>query len=199
MKPSSRFPAWRATIRREMGAIGIVVALLAVAGLVLWQRGTFTEDRPDVPSCPELVKTLPTAAGGIWAMIKPDPSRRKKPSTFCELSFISADDRYSGTVSVLIVGDTDEERLRREVRNAACSDPAPPHDAANHGYLAFQACDGTVGALDGASVLAAKKPRSVHMTVTIARRPGTHAEAIDFARNLARAVADEGLTVPASE
>jgi hypothetical protein len=184
-----------------MAAIGVLVALLTVAGFVLWQRGAFTNEYPDVPSCPELAKTLPAAAGGSWAVSKPDPSygRRTRSTTICELSFISADQRFSGNVFVSISGNANDEALRQKVRDARCDGSMRSLDTASDGYLAVKACDGTFGEVDHANVLAAKDPRRVDMVVRVVKRHGSHVEALSFARSLVRTVADQGLTIPASE
>jgi hypothetical protein len=201
MSIGSGLARWVAMLRREMGAIAVVVGLIAALGLVLWRGGVFSEDHPDVPSCPELADTLPAAAGGTWAVSKPDPNypRLTKASTLCELGFISADQRYSGTVSVFIAGNTDDEALQRGVRDARCNGSVRPLDTASSGYLALKTCVDMIGESIFADVLAAKKPRRVHMVGKVARRSGTDAEASGFARSLARTVADQGLTIPPSE
>jgi hypothetical protein len=201
MSAGSTRPAWVMLMRREVGAIAVVVVLVAVAGLVLWQKGVFDRDPPDVPGCAELAKVLPTAAGGTWAVSEPDPDygRLTKSTTLCEISFISADQRYSGTVSVFISGSTDDEALLSEVRGRRCNDSVQPLDAASNGYLAIKTCDDMIGESLFANVLAAKHPRWVDMVVKLSRWSGTDTEASDFARNLARTAADQGLTIPASE
>ncbi|WP_412738605.1 hypothetical protein [Krasilnikovia sp. MM14-A1259] len=167
--------------------------MLLVVVLLWWKP---FDEHPDVPSCDSLAKALPSAAGGTWGISEPDTTHLTQSSTRCTLAFTSTDQRFSGTTTVLLTGDTRPEQLRSEVQAAPCNGAAAP-PAGEADYVTSRACTEQIGDNVRAAVIAAKHPRWTRIVVEVPTRPGTVEDAVTFSQNLARTVAHQCLTLPA--
>ena len=100
---------------------GFATLALIVATVAVWQRHPFAGRDAWVPTCSDLAPAMQSSAGGAWSVSEPDGARGKtQSSTLCQLAFSSADQRYSGTVHVLVQGDTDEDAARQKAVDADC-------------------------------------------------------------------------------
>jgi hypothetical protein len=172
----------------------LAVGVLAAGGLLWW--GLYGNRSPWVPSCTDLAPSLQAELGGGWTVTDPDEYRAKsghRSSSTCEMSFVTADQKYTGTLRLFTVAATDPEAARHEVESYWCgvsdvSVQRPPH------YHAFRVCADTNTVQTHVSVYAAKGDRRVTTSLTINLRDDTQAAA-EYADDLGRLVADKALTI----
>jgi hypothetical protein len=178
--------------------------ILALVGIgLLLSGGAFSairwkllaDEDTGVPNCAALVADLPNSATGAWGIRDPEPRRVTDSTTTCELAFTTADERFSGSVSVFILGSSDPDRLRREVSSGFCYGSARPVDDAEK-YLAVRHCVELVGEVALAGVFAARDHRFVHMVATVRGGSADRVELTRIASEIARTVADRGLSLP---
>lgn len=183
--------------RTRLTVVAAAVAVVAVAALALWWWNPFSDDYPDVPDCAAVAAKLPSAAGGRWAVSKQYSARQaSRSSSSCELAFTSADQRTSGTVTVLLIGHADTGDLRTEVAGAPCDGAATPSGDLSR-YLAFRACTEVIGDTIRATVVAAENPRWVRTVVTTTDPPGDGDATVQATQKLARTIADQALSISA--
>lgn len=170
------------------------LAVVVVAG-GLWAWKPWSGSQPWVPTCSDLAKVMPAAAGGAWSVSEADPARAaNQSSTRCELAFSSADQRVAGTLRVFISGESDTDLLRRRAADEPCDGTAEP-PAAPDGYLAFRACSAVVGDFAHATVIAARNERWLRMTVSASIRDDNKNDILPFARDVVRKAAGQGLSL----
>lgn len=178
---------------------GWATLAVVVLGAGLWAWQPWTEDAPWVPTCADLAKSLPAAAGGTWSVSEADLARgTTESSTRCELAFTSADQRFSGTLRVSIYGEPDADLLRQRAADEPCEGTAEPKELPK-GYVAFRACSGTLGDFAHASVVAAKDSRWLRMTASTSIRPDNRTDVFTFSREVVRKAVDQGLTLRESK
>ncbi|MEV4705522.1 hypothetical protein [Actinoplanes sp. NPDC049316] len=189
------------TQTRLSAIAGFSILALIVAGAALWQLNPFRDQPAWVPTCSDLAAPMQAAAGGAWATADragrdDDSHRASDSSALCDLAFTSADQRFSGTVSVRISGMTDDDEARREAQTGDCPGSAWPA-AVPAGYAALRACNALVGERISSSIRAAKGQRSLSVTLRTSIPAGSPVEDVaGFAQGTLAKLADLGLTLP---
>lgn len=182
-------------IRRRPALVAVAACgVLVVAGLLWW--GLAGNRSPWVPTCTDLVPVLQSELGGGWTVTDPDEYRAKsghRSSSMCTISFVTADQKYNGTVRLFTVGAPDPEAARREVERYWCGVTSVAA-ARPQGYHAFRICADANTMQVHASVYAAKDDRRITTSVTINLRDDAQATAA-YADDLGRLITDKALTV----
>lgn len=128
-------------------------------------------------------------------MRRAEPARAVADSTVsCRFEVVSADLRFTGDVSVLLVADTDTDKLRREVRDGPC-DGDRQADPTGNGYVAAKECVEVIGGQARTGLFAATQARFTHIVAAFTSPTAAAPEVIGYARHTARATADQGLTL----
>ncbi|MEU4626440.1 hypothetical protein AB0G04_41480 [Actinoplanes sp. NPDC023801] len=172
----------------------LAAGVLAAGGLLWW--GLLGNRSPWVPTCTDLAPGLQAELGGGWTVTDPDEYRARsghRSSSTCVISFVTADQKYTGTIDMFTVGSSDTETARREVESYGCG-KAGADIPATQDYHAFGICSSTNNSYSRASVHAAKDYRRVTVSTKVNVRedePGAAA----YAQDLSRLVADRALTI----
>lgn len=180
--------------RRGVVAASVAVALLTVAVPVWWFG---VRDRPWVPTCTDLSPWLQRGQGGRWTVTDPDEYRDRsgyRSSSICELSFASAGQGYSGTLSLSTATAGDAEAARADVRNFPCTGAARPADIPEE-HRVIRMCSLITSTTALVSVWATGNERRVTARSSI--DIGDDAAATTaYAQRLSRLVAAEALIAP---
>ncbi|MEV4637431.1 hypothetical protein AB0J80_08775 [Actinoplanes sp. NPDC049548] len=168
--------------------------------MALWQLDPFADRPARVPSCTDLAPAMQSTAGGAWSVSDPDKDRSEtESSTVCQLTFTSADQRFSGTALVLVQGDTEEEAARRKAAKTECLGIATVAAVPN-GYSAYRTCEQNNGERVNGSVVAAKGNRWTHLSVFTSVPAGAEAAAaIAYAQDMAGKLAELAMTLTESK
>ncbi|MFI7597555.1 hypothetical protein [Actinoplanes sp. NPDC049681] len=183
--------------RTRMPAVaGFATLALIVATVAVWQLHPFAGRDAWVPTCSDLAPVMQSSAGGAWSVSEPDGARGKtQSSTLCQLAFSSADQRFSGTVHILVQGDTDEDAARQKAVDADCLGVATAATAPS-GYSAYRTCGQNNGERVNGSVIAAKGDRWANLSASTSVPPGTEGvAAIAYAQDLAGKLAEHAMTL----
>ncbi|WP_164465868.1 hypothetical protein [Actinoplanes teichomyceticus] len=153
---------------------------------------------PWVPTCTDLTPRLRTELGGEWTVTDPDGDRdRFHSSSTCTISFVTADQRYTGGIDLFTIGAPDPDAARHDVDSYRCGGTDVQVDLPR-GYHAFRICSATTSMRTLVSVYAAKGDRRVTASVTVNLRDDVRA-ATTYARDLSRLAADRALTMARPE
>ncbi|MEV6602434.1 hypothetical protein AB0M36_37135 [Actinoplanes sp. NPDC051346] len=177
----------------------LAAVALVVAGALVWWFGPL-RDRPWVPTCTDLAPNLQTEQGGAWTVTDPDEGRengKHQSSSTCEISFVTADQKYTGTLYLFTVAADNPDTARKDVASFPCVGTADPVSVPQD-YHALRMCSLTTSSQTLVSVWAAKNDRQVTSRVTINIRGDAQA-ATAYAQQLSRLAADKALTVPEPE
>jgi hypothetical protein len=172
----------------------LAVGVLAAGGLLWW--GLYGNRSPWVPSCTDLAPSLQAELGGGWTVTDPDEYRAKsghRSSSTCAISFVTADQKYTGTIDMSTFGSSDTETARREVESYGCG-KAGADIPVTKDYHAFGICSWTGSTYSRAAVHAAKGDRRVNISTKVNVR-GDELAAEAYAQDLSRLVADRALTI----
>ncbi|BBH70710.1 hypothetical protein ACTI_73950 [Actinoplanes sp. OR16] len=178
----------------------VAVAALLLAGGLVWWLGPLRA-RPWVPTCTDLAPALQDQVGGGWTVTDPDEGREggeHQSSTTCTISFVTADQKYTGTLDMAVAAALDEDGGADEVAGAPCGD-SDRQVAVPPGYQAYRVCSTTTGATTLVTVWAAKNDRWGSAGVSINLRDGDAQAATAYAHDVARLAIDQALTMTEPE
>ncbi|MBB4743903.1 hypothetical protein BJY16_007362 [Actinoplanes octamycinicus] len=177
---------------------GLAVVLVIAGGLVWW-FGSFRA-RPWVPTCTDIAPSLRAELGGVWTVTDPDKGREKgkyQSSSLCTISFITADQKYTGTLDLFTVVALDQDAGRDDVAQAQCGAtdqhvPVPPD------YAAFRVCVQTTSLWTRVTTWAAANERWGSSAVQINLRDDEQG-AVAYANDLSRLAMEKALTMSEPE
>lgn len=185
---------------RRQAVIAGSALVLVTAGVLVWRADPFEAASPWVPTCTDLASRLQADLGGGWTVTDPDEYREKnghRSSSTCVISFVTADQKYTGTIDMFAVGASDPDAARKDVASFRCGD-SDGHAQVPEGYHAFRVCSLTNSTYSRVSVHAAKADRRVTMAAKVNVRDDGQA-ATAYAQDLSRLAADEALTIAEPE
>jgi len=183
-------------VRRRLALIAAVSGLaLAVAGVGIWQWVAGRD--PAVPTCDQLAVAVRLSMDGMWTVRRSEPVRAVSDSTVsCWFSVVSADRRFAGDVTVLLVADTNVDELRREVHDGPC-DGERLADLPGGRYVASKQCLEMVNGQARSGLFAATSGRFAHVVAAFSGPSAAPSDVVDYARRVALETADRGLGLPA--
>ncbi|GAA4259753.1 hypothetical protein [Dactylosporangium darangshiense] len=174
---------------------GLAAVTLVIAGGLVWWFGPF-RDRPWVPTCTDVAPGLQTELGGTWTVTDPDEGRAKgkhQSTSRCTIAFVTADQKYTGTLDLFTVVALDPDAGSKDVASAQCG-VTDKHVEVPQGYHAFRLCSQTNSTQTFVTVWAAKNDRWGTASVTINLRDNEQA-ATTYANDLSRLAAKKALTM----
>lgn len=128
---------------RPAVVVGLVGVILAIGYGMVWWIDPFRGDW--VPTCTDVAPRMQAELGGGWTVTDPDEYReesRHRTSSTCEMAFVTADQKYTGTVHLFTVGAPDVEAARKDVNSYQCAGTETAAEP-GHGYDAVRLCSST--------------------------------------------------------
>ncbi|MGC4749101.1 hypothetical protein ACLQ28_26080 [Micromonospora sp. DT201] len=178
------------------GLVGVV--LLGVGVLGLWRWGPLG-DGEVVPSCGDLVKALPNAVDGSWALTRAEPNREvSRALVGCEFDFRSADQLYTGKVALDVSEVGDEAALRNKATDGPCYGEAVPYPSAAQ-YKVARSCSQMINAKVLAGVFVSSDERYAHILADFSGPNLPDAQVIAYANAGAQRIIDRAMALDASD